>query len=324
MDNFTGIVILNYRNYNLTIDCIESVMKYNTSPVKFIVIDNGSDNESVKILDDFFSRQFRTKYRRLKPDDSLVGELPEMTLIENSKNEGYARGNNLGLELANHDESIQYILVINSDILFVMDIIPTLISGFENPDVGIVSPLLLKKDGLNVDYNCCRRMLTPYEMLYRHLSNIHLDIFKKSVRISDTHILKNMPQPYANYITMDMPSGSCMMFKKSFFKEIKFFDPNTFLYYEEAILYKKVQSKSKCCLLDTSVKCIHLGGGSTDENMPVSRFGIESQLHYIKHYGNVSRVFFIAYSCIAWLSFLKSQLYVRKRLKSLKRLVRCR
>ena len=42
-------------------------------------------------------------------------------------------------------------------------------------------------------------------------------------------------------VEVDMPSGSCMLFEKSVFEEIEGFDPNTFLYYEEAILYHKLK-----------------------------------------------------------------------------------
>lgn len=49
-----GIVILNYNNYNDTINCINSIEKYNTASIKYIIVDNGSTNpNSVKELDYF-------------------------------------------------------------------------------------------------------------------------------------------------------------------------------------------------------------------------------------------------------------------------------
>ena len=38
----TALIILNFNNYEDTINCIESVEKYNTAPVKLIIVDNAS------------------------------------------------------------------------------------------------------------------------------------------------------------------------------------------------------------------------------------------------------------------------------------------
>ena len=41
---------------------------------------------------------------------------------------------------------------------------------------------------------------------------------------------------------IELPSGSCMMFNAEALRIIGGFDPNTFLYYEEDILYKKLKA----------------------------------------------------------------------------------
>lgn len=46
-------------------------------------------------------------------------------------------------------------------------------------------------------------------------------------------------------IEIELPSGSCMLFNKSFFQSIGSFDPNTFLYCEEDILYAKIKKLCK-------------------------------------------------------------------------------
>ena len=38
----TALIILNFNNYKDTINCIESVEKYNSAPIKIIVVDNAS------------------------------------------------------------------------------------------------------------------------------------------------------------------------------------------------------------------------------------------------------------------------------------------
>ena len=44
---YTAIIILNYNNSEDTIKCIESVERYNSADVKYIVVDNGSTRQSV-------------------------------------------------------------------------------------------------------------------------------------------------------------------------------------------------------------------------------------------------------------------------------------
>ena len=39
----TAIIILNYNNPDATIACVESVERFNTAPVRYIIVDNGSN-----------------------------------------------------------------------------------------------------------------------------------------------------------------------------------------------------------------------------------------------------------------------------------------
>lgn len=44
----TAIIILNYNNYEDTINCIESIEKYNTADIKYVIVDNNSNREGCK------------------------------------------------------------------------------------------------------------------------------------------------------------------------------------------------------------------------------------------------------------------------------------
>jgi GT2 family glycosyltransferase len=44
------IIVLNYRNYNDTIDCVHSVEKINYPNYRIVLIDNNSGNSSEQIL----------------------------------------------------------------------------------------------------------------------------------------------------------------------------------------------------------------------------------------------------------------------------------
>lgn len=49
-----GVVVLNYKNYEETIKCVLSILKQNKILLKIVIVDNGSNNESVGKLTDAF------------------------------------------------------------------------------------------------------------------------------------------------------------------------------------------------------------------------------------------------------------------------------
>ena len=96
----TAILILTYNTSADTINCIRSIEACNTAPVKYIVVDNGSqDKAEAEKLDEFFSRSGRS-YRRWSDSDTPEGELPYYSFLASQSNDGYARGNNKGSQLA--------------------------------------------------------------------------------------------------------------------------------------------------------------------------------------------------------------------------------
>ena len=73
-----SIIIVSYNTQDLTLECIESIYKFeNPKHFEIIVVDNGSGDGSVKKIKDKF---------------------PEVRLIENSENLGFAKANNQGIK----------------------------------------------------------------------------------------------------------------------------------------------------------------------------------------------------------------------------------
>ena len=107
-----GIVILNYRAYWETIQCITSIAIMNNKPEQIIIVDNSSPNESYKIL--------KETYRTVE----------NIHVIKSKENGGYARGNNFGIEYIRRKYELDYILLLNSDVKIIQrDFIDKLISA---------------------------------------------------------------------------------------------------------------------------------------------------------------------------------------------------
>ncbi len=314
IENITGIIILNYNNYNDTINCINSIELYNTAPVKYIIVDNGSTNpNTIKELDKFLRYKFSESYSKIY-DNQVTNILSHVTLLISSTNDGYAKGNNKGLELAYRDNEIKSILVLNNDILFVENIIPYLYESYYSrlDKVAILSPILYQKDQKNIDLTCARKNTSISEAIKHNLLHYYyLFTNNNEIKRNKHRYLLYNGIPNTEFIEVEMPSGSCMFIDKQLFQSIGSFDPNTFLYWEENILYKKTSQIGRNNYVSTKVKCIHLGA-STISRTPsifIVNCGIKSCLYYFKNYSGCSKISFLIlkFSCLLFKNLYRIQ-----------------
>lgn len=305
-----ALIILNYNNSADTINCIKSVEKYNSASIKYIVVDNGSVKKNVVTeLDSFFRKRFQSDYRRLDSVNIPSGNtnLPYVTFLVSPDNDGYACGNNKGLELAYRDDEIKKVLILNSDIIFVDDIIPRMIEDLDSiPQAAVVSPVLYKKGLKEIDYTCCRLSPGLKEIFLTYIFAF-VDVFGIISNMREKrNVLHNKTLPLNNPIVeIELPSGSCMLLNKDLFQSIGSFDPNTFLYYEEDILYQKLKKLHLKNYLDTRLSCIHLGA-TTTKNSPstfIWKCNYKSAYYYLSNYTKASS---------AYLAFIRFSFFILK------------
>lgn len=289
----TGIVILNYNNAGYTVDCLESIGEHNTAPVRIVVVDNASTDGSVAALSGW-----------LEQHPGIF------TLLEAPSNGGYARGNNVGLEYFDNDGDIDKVMILNNDVLFTGDIIPVLSDFIDgHPESGLVSPLLRCRDGQTPDSSCARRDCTIREIVWTYLLYF-TNICGILSRFSDRRkmLVTNPELLSRTQVEIELPSGSCMMIRKELFREIGWFDPNTFLYYEENILYRKLLKAGKTNYMLPGISCIHLGGVTTNKIPHTAKYMKSSKAsgyYYATHYRNLNvfqkfalRMAYCWYNCL--------------------------
>ncbi|RNC66766.1 glycosyltransferase [Proteiniphilum sp. X52] len=127
-------VIVTYNGENWIKSCLSS-LEESSYKTKILVIDNASQDSTIKIL--------KTEY-------------PHITLIENTKNIGFGQANNLGFQYA-LDNNYDYVLLVNQDVRVEKQMIRELIDCFSYiSNYGILSPLHLTGDGLDLDKNFFR------------------------------------------------------------------------------------------------------------------------------------------------------------------------
>ena len=122
------IIIVNYNGLNLLKKHMGSVLKTEYSNYDVLVVDNGSEDESVKYLKDTY---------------------PKVKIVESDENLGFGRGNNLGVY--KYPEYDAYVFL-NNDMSVESNWLGELIKVVKE-NVGAVGPKILyskKRDGKNI------------------------------------------------------------------------------------------------------------------------------------------------------------------------------
>ncbi|MGD1995023.1 MAG: glycosyltransferase, partial [Anaerolineae bacterium] len=85
--------ILNWNQRDLTLDCLASLEALDYPNYEVVVVDNGSREDEAAVI--------RSRF-------------PEVTVVENERNVGFAEGNNIAIRQAMADGA-DYVLLLNND-----------------------------------------------------------------------------------------------------------------------------------------------------------------------------------------------------------------
>ena len=116
-----SVIILTFNNIELTRACLDSVLSRSDYPnLEVIVVDNASSDDTPAYL------------------EALVQSNPDVRVVLNRENLGFAAGNNVGLSIATGD----YLIILNNDTVVTQGWVMTLLRHLQNdPGIGIVGPV---------------------------------------------------------------------------------------------------------------------------------------------------------------------------------------
>lgn len=253
----TGIIILNYKKYDVTINCVESVLKTaGNLDYKIYLVDNGSGNESVSVLSD--------KY----------GGFNQIEIISLEENTGYAAGNNEGLKKAAKD-GCSTAIIANSDIVFYEDTIKILVNDIEN-GAFIAAPKLVFPNG-KTQSSVKQR---PFNFLEYIFYETYFRNFVPKSKLKEIRLLPDKPS------SVYWVSGAVFAVNVADFKKEGFFDPFTFLYFEEYILAEKAKKSGSKILFDPTACAIHCHGASSggNANLFTRTENLRSEMYFLNRY----------------------------------------
>lgn len=239
-----GVVVLNYNNFRETIKCVNSILKQEMVAVTVVIVDNGSANESADVLKNCFASE------------------ENVTVLCNDENQGYAKGNNVGIKYLRRN-GLTHIIVCNSDVEFSSSRIFTQMLSFNFDRVGTVIPIIKNLDGSTEMRAQCRRKM----FLLRIIKSLFIRIYRGQKNDSHgqptgTGYLPAGVQQEYNAIT-----GSVFLLTPDFFRYYDGLFPKTFLYVEELATLTLVHKAGLYTAIADTDDVIHTGGASTDANL---------------------------------------------------------
>lgn len=255
----TGIIILNYNDYETTYDMLNRIKYFKEIDI-IVVVDNMSLDNS---------------YERLKKIEN-----EKIKVISSNENKGYASGNNVGIKYLVNNYKVDNIIISNPDIILKDSDIKILKDDLKNnKNIDIISPYIDERGKISRGWKLPRYI----DELLCNMNFFH-KIGENNLKYKDDYYKDDLTK-------VDVVSGCFFMIRKESFEKIGYFDENTFLYYEENIIGKKLKDNNMNTYVDKRVNIIHNLSISVNKSFnSIKKYKIlkQSQKYYQKEYNKLN------------------------------------
>lgn len=269
-----SIVIVSWNTREILHDCLESIKNQTTLSHEVIVVDNASTDGS---------------------QDMIRNSFPDVKLIANTDNRGFAAANNQGLEIATGDK----LLLLNPDTIILDRAIDVMSDWLDtHPDVGCVGCQVFE-DPKTIQLTC-----------FADPGPLSLAVIEFGLRR-----LFSWPE-YGGWDRMtqrdvDVVSGMFMMVPRPVFEKVGLLDDAFFIYSEEADWCRRIRDAGWRCVFAPEARILHLEGGSKSTAQIKSRMYVQKQksktIYARKHYGRggelVTRTIFLTSAMLRGVAF---------------------
>lgn len=229
-----SIVIVNWNTSDLLRDCLASIFQnVGSARIQVIAVDNGSRDDSV---------------------DMVACHFPDVQLVANGRNLGFAAANNRGLSRARG----RYLLLLNSDTIVLPDAFDEMIRYMDaHSHVGALGPRLLNED----------RSLQLSTRDFPRLDHDAVILLE----VKHWPMVGNLARRYARHAygteylqthQVDWVQGSCLMLRREAIEQVGVLDENYFFDYEESDLCYRLRQSGWPTMFLTNAEIVHLGGQS--------------------------------------------------------------
>jgi len=240
-----AFICVNYNNSFHTINWVNSLLKH-TNDDCLVIVDNNSEQEDIKILNDFIkSINFQ-----------LVSKI---IIIESSLNLGYFGGLNLGLSKLNTSK-FDYIIIGNNDLVFSENFRFELNNININDNTFVVSPNIINLNGYEQNphvlkkFNFFKRVY--YFFSFQNYFIFNIFVFVAYLKGKYTRKVIFSFKHKSQFIYMGY--GACYLLTRNYFKYFNELPNSLFLMGEEALLSNQVFSKNGKILYVPTLSIKHI------------------------------------------------------------------
>jgi GT2 family glycosyltransferase len=235
MDRKLSIIIVSWNVCKDVFECITSILQNAPSfSYEIILVDNHSTDGTVANIKEHF---------------------PEVAVIENEENLGFAAANNKGIEKATGE----HIFFLNPDTVVLPGAIDRLVHFLDsNLHIGICGPRMLNAD--RTLQKSARGFPTCRGAMHRYTFLRYLGVFRRDFRQ-----WMNRDFDYSQSQTVDQLMGAALVVRKSLLDKVGRFDERFFLYYEDVDLCYRVKEAGWQVLYCPDAEIIHTGGRSSEQ-----------------------------------------------------------
>jgi len=224
-----SVIIVNWNARHLLECCVRSILTLGEGLLReVIVVDNGSTDDSVPMVRERF---------------------PQVRLVENAQNDGFARANNWGVRLAQSD----YVLLLNTDAFLAPGALRAMLEMAEcKPNAGLVGAQLRNPDG------SFQASHTPFPTLWREF----LILSGLGRALHGPWYPSHGPDADSPRM-VDYVEGACMLVRRSAYLHVGGFDEGYFMYAEDVDLCHALHDAGWEVWYQPAAIVTHLGGGSS-------------------------------------------------------------
>ena len=220
--------------------CIASLLKTDYANYKIILIDNGSTDNSIEYV--------RKNY-------------PDIFIIENKKNYGWCKGNNIGVEKAIQDKA-DYVVLLNSDINaedknWLKELITF---STENPTYKITGCTQYEYNSKGWD---TLNSWTEY-ILFNGPRDVFFMWQQPDTKTEPFYTSQDIKK--TKHLDCYFVQGAAMMVSLDVFKKIGLFDTIYYIFYDEVDFSRRARLIGYETALITKSRIKHVGAGDTSSD----------------------------------------------------------
>lgn len=225
------MIIVNYNTLQMTQECIESIFeKTKGVDYEIILVDNASTDGSKE----FFECS------------------KDIVYIYSDSNLGFGKANNLGFTKA----SGKYIFLLNSDTILMNNAIKMFFNYMEDAMMNIACCGCFLRNSKNEIIHSYGRFHTFWNSISEwcfqpYLRHFGIDLHKYDYPIKKT-----------NYCEVEFITGAAVFLRKEVADKYGLFDPDFFMYYEDAEMAKRYNVHNYKSILLDGPRIVHLVGRS--------------------------------------------------------------